>query len=460
MARARRCRWRRRRSIVAATGAALGAALCTALLAAHVDASAHATTSPATGGPGLRDVLHSPPLLLTPGMPVTLRYEAVCESDAFGGPCALAGDVYIRGAGQAAFARIPLVAGHDSTLEATLPATIAKTRAFSYYAVIRDGTGETFTLPAGGASGPERAWFLDGVQTVELGEHRFGQTRRPDATPVRAAWGSGFGAFGLLAARNQATIGPSAFDVAPDGSIVVLDQINGRLASYPRIGAAPRYAGIPFTGGEGDIAIGADGVTYVLDGLGSSPAVHAFAPGSSSSATIAVAAAGADMLRTGPAGAYVHGFPGDVWLPVGRLGQPLSPTAQSADAGVGRAVSGGAQVVVRGAASSALLGLVRGDRVVAAWRVTSATPLGEIQLAEPFGAGLLAVIRVWAEGRAEFVALVLTPTGLATSFAIDSVEWAESAALGRFRLRQSTLYQLRSAPEGAEIVSFDLGGAR
>ena len=96
---------------------------------------------------------------------------------------------------------------------------------------------------------------------------------------------------------------------------------------------------------------------------------------------------GADMLRTGPAGAYVHGFPGDLWLPVGPARRSALATAQSAGADVGRSVSGGGQVVVRGTASSALLALVRGDRVLAAWRVTSATPLGEIQLAEPFGDG-------------------------------------------------------------------------
>ena len=38
--------------------------------------------------------------------------------------------------------------------------------------------------------------------------------------------------------------------------------------------------------------------------------------------------------------------------------------------------------------------------------------LGEIQLAEPFGDGMLVVLRVWTETKAEFVALVLSPNGL------------------------------------------------
>ena len=38
------------------------------------------------------------------------------------------------------------------------------------------------------------------------------------------AWGKGTRALGLDSRRQQARIGPSAFDVAPDGSVVVLDQ--------------------------------------------------------------------------------------------------------------------------------------------------------------------------------------------------------------------------------------------
>ena len=100
---------------------------------------------------------------------------------------------------------------------------------------------------------------------------------------------------------------------------------------------------------------------------------------------------------------------------------------------------------MRGSQNEAFFALVRGDRVLRAWRVSSSSKLGEIQLAEPFAGGerILVVLRVWTLTKAEFVALVLSPSGLAGSFAIDASQWAESAALGRFRLRGSTLYQLR-----------------
>ncbi len=165
--------------------------------------------------------------------------------------------------------------------------------------------------PCPGRSAPDRS--VDRFSTtaaVDLGDASRSGSPRPRRHGCSASWGSAPNSLGLLSARSQATIGPSAFDVAADGSVVVLDQVNRRLATYARDGAAPRYSTIPFAGGEGDIAVGADGVTYVLDSVASAPVVRAFAPGNSSPSPLAVAASGADMVRTGPSGAYVHGYPG------------------------------------------------------------------------------------------------------------------------------------------------------
>jgi hypothetical protein len=150
-----------------------------------------------------------------------------------------------------------------------------------------------------------------------------------------------------------------------------------------------------------------------------------------------------------------------MWEPVGGgVGALLEPDQQAASARPGRLAEGGVEVVVRGGQNEAVFALVRGRRVLQAWGVTSASTLGEVQLAEPFGTGMLVVLRAWAPTKAEFVALVLSPNGLAGSFAIDASQWAESAALGRFRLQGKTLYQLRSTSAGVEIVTFDLGGAK
>ena len=101
-----------------------------------------------------------------------------------------------------------------------------------------------------------------------------------------------------------------------------------------------------------------------------------------------------------------------------------------------------------------------GDRVVRSWAVESSAKLGEVQLAEPYGDGLLVVIRVWSEKQAEYRVLRLTPAGLAGSFAVGPAEWAETASLSRFRLHGSTLYQLRSGPSGIDVAAYEIGGTK
>src|SRR5205823_813851 len=101
---------------------------------------------------------------------------------------------------------------------------------FDYHALIDDGLGRTASLPAGADDAPQHVWTVSSSAVVALGPAAFGRTRAPDAIVARAGWGKGDRELGLSAGREQARIGPSAFDVAPDGSVVVLDQVNQRLA--------------------------------------------------------------------------------------------------------------------------------------------------------------------------------------------------------------------------------------
>jgi hypothetical protein len=166
------------------------------------------------------------------------------------------------------------------------------------------------------------------------------------------------------------------------------------------------------------------------------------------------------MLRAGPNGPVVHSYPSEMWLPVatGQVGHTAAQ--QIASARPGRPVVGGREVVVRASPEEARFALVAGNRVISAWRVVSQTNLGEVQLAEPNGNGITAIVRLWTEKQAEFRVLQLGQNGLADSFAVTPAEWAESAPLSRFRVRGGTLYQLRSSPAGAEVVAYRMGGAR
>ncbi len=424
-------------------------------------------TPPAAAERSSFEILHTPPLLVSPGEKVDLTYEVVCPpegDDPRSEACVPQGSVYVRRVGEPSFAEIPLAGDRNGRLSASVPPPFTSGAGFDYYVEIEDGRGESAALPQGGAEAPEHTWAVSSWTTVDLGTHTFGVARPPDATLTTAGWGSGDGDLGLESGPEQSRIGPSAFDVGPDGSIVVLDQVNSRLAVYrPDSPTASKKLPIDFVGAEGDLAVAGDGTTYVLDDGGAAspmPIVRALDAAGGPVASTPLAEPVADMVRIGPEGPIVHAYPSEQWLPTGPGRPPLDPAEQVARARTGRAVSGGVEVVVRASPTEAQFALVGGDRVIRSWRVTSSTSLGEVQLAEPYRDGLVAVVRLWTEKEAEFRVLRLAPERLAGSFAVDRAEWAETAALSRFRLHGGSLYQLRSAPSGIEVVVFEIGGAR
>jgi hypothetical protein len=433
-------------------GAVVGATILTVNV---VGASSPGRPPAATGSFG--EILHTPVLLARAGEPVELRYDFVCGVPGFepGGGCSATGSVFVRPAGRVEFVEVPLRRGHDVLLSATVGAQEAS-GGFDYYARIDNVRGQSAALPGGASEAPHHVWPLESWTSVDLGTARFGQARAPASVLATLPWGRSDPAAGLDSGPEQARIGPSAFDVARDGSVVVLDQVNRRLTML-RPGARPRHVPIAFDGGEGDLSIAPDGTIYVLDASGL-PMVRAFTAGGYPVAAARLAERTADMVRVGPSGPLVHAYPSEMWLPTGAARPPLAPAQQFAAAEPARLMDDGRSVVVRATDEEARFALVRGDRVVQAWVVRSETNLGEVQLAEPYGDGLLVVVRVWTEKQAEFRVLRLTPEGLAESFAVDRAEWAESGSLSRFRLRGNTLYQLRSTPSGTEIATYEIGG--
>jgi hypothetical protein len=405
---------------------------------------------------GFGEILHTPALLARAGKPVELSYDVVCGAlkDEPQSHCSPSGSVFVRPAGASGFARLPL-REDDGLLSAVVPAADAEA-GFDYYAVMGNGRGGTATLPEAGAVAPQHVWALDDWTTVDVGAAQFGRTRAPSSVVRGFSWGRGDAAIGLDSGREQSRIGPSAFDVAPDGSVVLLDQVNHRLA-VARRGGRTAHVPIAFSGGEGDLAVGGDGTVYVLDSA-ARPVVRAFTAVGASIAATPLAEATADMIRVGPSGPLVHSYPSEMWLPTGAGRPPLSPGRQLAAAQPFRAAEGGLGVVVRASPSEVKLALVRGDRVVHAWLLHGESTFGEVQLAEPYGDGMLVVVRLWNEHHAEFRVLRLGADGVLQSFDVAPAEWAESGSLSRFRLHGSTLYQQRSDPSGIEIATFEIGG--
>jgi hypothetical protein len=137
-------------------------------------------------------------------------------------------------------------------------------------------------------------------------------------------------------------------------------------------------------------------------------------------------------------------------------GQLLPPPDQRKSGRPGRPLPGGGNVVVLRHGDEIRVAVVSRNGTRSSWRVTSDTPVAEVQLAEPRGASLVLVARVYDEARDEFLVLVLSPKGIVGSFSLDSADWAETAPLSRFRLAGSSLYQLRSSASGLFVDRFDL----
>jgi hypothetical protein len=419
------------------------------------------------GVPAFIDAAHVPPVLAVPGEPVTLRYAIVCTPRADGGPCEGSGEVYARAGDNGGFRPFALERGDQSKegrYFVELRAEISGTgKGFSYYAVLRDGaSGATMTIPTGGADAPQHSFPLANPTEIVLGAHAFGHVRKADARVVAATWGSGTGELGLSGSRELGFAGPSAFEVDDDGGVAVLDSINGRIERWAH-GHATATA-IDISGGLADLAVEPDGTIDVLEPATREtpqPRLRSFRRDGSLKWSQALSDRTWAKLDAGPDGPVVQQQPSEQWMPVAENGQPLTRKAQSRRGRASRPLANGRGLVVErvGAGELRLAELV-GSAVVRAWRISSATPLGEVQLAEPVGGRIVVVVKTYDENRDEFRVLVLDRAGLADQFSVGSIAWAESAPLARFRLAGSALYQLGSTPDGAFVDRFDLEVSR
>jgi hypothetical protein len=412
------------------------------------------------------EATHLPPLLTRAGEEVELAYEAFCQGgddSEIEAPCDVTGTVFARGASGGTFASLPLetvtsAAGRE--LVATVPEEIAVARGgFEYYAMLTAG-GTSITLPAGGASAPHSSLRLERPTVVDLGQHVFGATRRPSARVAEAAWGSGPSEVGLETGRNLPPIGASAFDVDREGNVYVLDEAQHRVLRWDEGSPAPTQIPLSVSGSLADMTVAPDGSIYVLEtvaGPGGSPALRRFGEDGRELERGETADRTASQIRMGAGGPVVLQQPSHEWMPVTARGALASAEAQRRSGRVGRPLAAGGDVTVLRRDAEIRVAVTTRVGVRRSWRIVSATPVGEVQLAEPLSGGRLAVVfRAFTDDDSEFVVLVLDAYGVQQRFSVSASEWAESAPLGRFKVAASSLYRLGSSPHGAFVDCFDL----
>ncbi len=451
----------------ALVGVALGLALAALVLLRGADeGSAHRATAPQAPPGQTLDAAHLPPSLTVPGETVELRYDIYCPPPAGAATdaCDAAGSVFVRAGTTGAFTPLPLsldAEAAEGRYVARVPESVAASpRGFTYYAVLRDrATGASMTVPGGGPAAPARSLPLHHAVEVDLGSHEFGRTRPADERVFGAIWGDGARAVGLEGGPEAQPIGPSSFAVATDGGVTVLDQAHRRVLRVPARGGGMKALPLAVNGTLADLALADDGSLWVLETAGpGGPRLRGFRPDGEAQSSIPLAERTAAQVRMASGSPVVKQYPSEQWLPAVEpgTGTPLSRAAQRERGDSVQPSRDGAAVVVLAAPAELRVALTGPSGVRKAWRLRSGTALAEVQLAEPLGGGVLLVVRVYDERRDEFVVLRLTGAGVARRFSVDSADWAETAALARFRVRGASLYQLGSTPAGAHVDRYDL----
>jgi hypothetical protein len=456
-----------RAGLLATLGLVLVAAAVWSLIALGAIPGAQAL--PSLGGvqPAI-DATNLPPLLTAADDHLdALRYSIVCsagvsESDS---TCDIDGTVYVRSGASGSFRPLglrPDPGASSGRYTASLPTDIAASaNGFSYYAVIRDRrSGSTVTLPQGGALAPQRSLRLANPVSIDLGVHHFGATRPATARVASAHWGDGQTDVGIEEGPQLEPIGASSFDASASGTVTVLDEAHKRLLRFTSSApSTPSVIPVAVRGTIADLAVRANGDSYVLESVaepGATPVVQRFDTEGHQTGAWHTAEGTASTIRLGPSGPVALEYPASQWMPIGNDAEGSSMRTQATQGRAGRVLARGRSIVAQREGNEARVALVGPTGVLKSWRIRSATPLAEIQLAEPLGSKVLVALRTYTDTDAAFLVMILGDFGLERQFAVDASEWAEAAPLSRFRLAGSSLFHLGSTPTGMFVDRFDL----
>jgi hypothetical protein len=319
---------------------------------------------------------------------------------------------------------------------------------------------------------------------VPLGSHRFGHLRTPDAVAAHADVAEV--GFSQLPEGADGTVnGPWSFDVAKDGAIWLLDQVNHRLLVWqPGRGDHPaRKVRLPLDPLEriADFAVAPDHTIYAtyVPPPGPGPKtlrLCALSPSGQVRWTAATIDAIFNApLRIGPDGAlYVVGGldqagTHDYWTPLTTAaGRPLGLAEQRRRTSPQQPLPGGLRLASTyvSAHEQHVTLTNQAGRPVRGWRITSQTDLGALGATPALvGSDLVVVVEISQQTtvkfRYEYQVLRLARTGGASvRFAIDPAsraQWGDPPFTGVRVGPDGQLYQLRtSRTSGVDIVCYSL----
>ena len=443
------------------------------------------TGSPSAAQKARRFTPHQEPRgignLVVRGDRVTLVYDA--------GVKGATGSVFVRGDLQRRFARLPLAPerGPASTYRARVPDRLIRGHRLLYYAVLRY-RGRRARVPARGTSS---ALILEQPTVVDLGTHRFGETRSPDqvvarARPDEVGWQ-------LPPPGQGPKAGPQSFLVGPDHTIYLHDSFSDRMLVWnagdpDRI---VRSVPLPDRTADNDVALGPEGSFYVTHGEGVgldyrvvlkrlSSTGHELWTGNlagdffGNSGKFEIGTN--SSLLTGPDGKLnvltaMTSLPGGQfgWMPVATPdGRAIAPAAQRRGTnwpyqpiGLGQRMITEVYTAVPDSAPHEIrVAIVNGrGRVVRAWRVVSRTPINLHDTPGMLRGAPTLVLDVLDDTatRWEYEVLRLVPDGSPSMFSVPRTVFGDNI-LSDVRLSSTFgggVYQLRSDPSfGVQILRY------
>ena len=252
---------RRRLLAGSAAGALIGAAWGIAMLSG---AGPRAAAGPTPA------VLHAAPAIVDAGRQVRLGAATVCpqpETD----PCRITqAAAFVQPAGVSGWTQVqgrPDAGGFAFTIAAQL----VPPDGFAYWLRFTTATGANVSYPPGGQGSPLRVLTTEGLPSRQIpGTFSWNDRRGPDGRVLRLRFGRADGRVGRShATPDEPAMGPSSFDVGPDGSLYVVDWVQRRIEVFSASGRFVRALPSP-TEQPTDIALRPGGGLYLAElGMGS-----------------------------------------------------------------------------------------------------------------------------------------------------------------------------------------------
>jgi hypothetical protein len=343
-----------------------------------------------------------------------------------------------------------------------VPGVLVGDGGFSYWLELLDRVGAAVRLPEGGPATPFRVVTTAGLREATWpGRFDWADLRESDSTVARLGYGEGQAQVGRVGGvGEEQPLGPSSFDVAPNGSLYLVDWVHGRVMVLSDTGAFRRAVPLPVERPV-DLAVGPAGELAVTT-LGLGATAFELNEDGRVIGRYAVAAGVAERIALTPAGPQVWVGPAQ-WSSVRSMpGVALPAEAQA------RAV---APAVPASDGTVALSQDLTGGRVAFVWARPDGSRAGAV-LTLPAGVqagvdyfvrglpdgGAVAARGLWAEGSEAVGLLRFASDGSLASASLipaPSHEMDAAASAVRFRAPDEVLV-FSTGPGGIRIDRFEV----